>query len=346
MRKTGTTTGKAIAALAVIAMIMTACNFINAAPSECIRAAEDAGLPDDVIDQLENPGDLNALERVALQQALKRAGIDDVCEVASEGSQSPSSSSRNGLPTLEGTGAAVQRGESQEAETGRDSGQGQTDQSAAHEGARIPDDEHRRRCRFWALNNMQPVVYGVFSNLNPDTMDDLDRILWRYKLHRNSHLGYCDEDAAPTQEGSLLLPRNPGIYCRDYWAEPLNRGNADLRNAGFEAECRFRLEERITNRYQRLQDWVHNDDDNELVYQTPNQYVRILEWLDLSGNELLDADSPPYRILEIQSQHQYAHWHDWAPTEDGLIDYAREYDETLNLEWLGISPSLRVRRHP
>ena len=109
MPKTGMTTGRMIAGLAVIAVITTACNFFNAAPSECIRAAEDAELPDDVIDQLENPGDLNALERVALQQALKRAGIDDVCEVASAGSQSGEDADENPLPTLEGTGPAAQR---------------------------------------------------------------------------------------------------------------------------------------------------------------------------------------------------------------------------------------------
>lgn len=336
MRRTGTTTGKTIAALAVIAMIMKACNFFNAAPSECIQAAEDAGLPDDVIDQLENPGDLNALERAALQQALKRAGIDDVCGGVSEGSRSPADTDGDPIPTLEGAGPAAQRGENKDGETGRDSNQTETDLSTAQEGARIPKDEHRRRCRFWALNNLQPVVYSEFAKLNPDTMDDLDRILWRSKIHGNSHWGYYDEDAVPTPDGSLLLPRNPGIYCRDYWAEPLNRGNAELRNKGFEAQCRFRLEERIANQCQRLREWVHSDEDNELVYQTPNQYVRILEWLDLSGNELLDADPPPYRILEVQSQHQYAHWHDWTPTEDGLIDYAREYDETLSLEWLGI----------
>ena len=80
MRRTRTATGKTIAALAVIAMIMSACNFFNAAPSDCIQAAEEARLPEEMIDQLENPEGLNALERAALQQALKRAGIDEMCE--------------------------------------------------------------------------------------------------------------------------------------------------------------------------------------------------------------------------------------------------------------------------
>ncbi len=323
--------------IALLALGLSAgCGFFNAAPSECIQAAEEAGLSDEIIDQLENPGDLNALERAALQQALRQAGVDDVCEVASESSRSTGSTGSEPTPTMKSTTSANQQGENRNTQNSPEGVQPQRDQPNIHEGARIPGDEHRRRCQFWALNNLQPVVYSEFASLNPDTMDDLDRILWRSKIHGNSNLGYYDDDPEPAGEPSLLLPRDPGIYCRDYWAEPLDRGNAELRNQGFEAECRFRLEDRISNRYQRLRDWVHNDDDNELVYQAPNQFVRILDWLDLTGDELLEANIPPYQILQTQSRHPYAHWQDWRPTEDGLVDYAREYEETLDLEWLGI----------
>ena len=326
--------------IAVFALGLSAgCGLFNAAPSECIQAAEEAGLSDEIIDQLENPGDLNALERAALQQVLKQAGIDDVCEVASETSprSDGTDTNDNAKPTLVRVGTAEERQQSSKpTRSERDDEQDHPGRPEAQAGARIPDDEHRRRCRFWALNNLQPVVYSEFAALNPDAMDDLDRILWRSKIHGNRHLGYYDDDPEQTGESPLLLPRDPGIYCRDYWAEPLDRGNAELRNQGFEAECRFRLEDRIANRYQRLRDWVHNDDDNELVYQTPNQFVRILDWLDLSGDELLDANVRPYQILQVQSRHQYAHRYDWVPTEDGLIDYVREYEETLDLEWLGI----------
>ena len=324
-------------AIALLALGLSAgCGLFNAAPSECIQAAEEAGLSDEIIDQLENPGDLNALERAALQQVLRQAGIDDVCEVASESSRGAGLTRSEPTPATKSTPPANQQRESSGTQNGPSGGQPQPDRPTVHEGARIPGDEHRRRCRFWALNNLQPVVYSEFAALNPNTMDDLDRILWRSKIHGNSHLGYYDDDPEPTGEAPLLLPRGPGIYCRDYWAEPLDRSNAELRNQGFEAQCRVRLEERIANRYQRLRDWVRNDDDNELVYQTPNQFVRILDWLDLSGDELLDANVRPYQILQVQSRHPYAHWHDWVPTEDGLIDYVREYDNTLDLEWLGI----------
>ena len=105
--------------------------------------------------------------------------------------------------------------------------------------------------KFWALNNLQPVVHREFTKLDPNSMDDLDRILWRSKLHRNDHLGYYKKPDH-SQDIPTLMPQNPGIYCRDYWAEPLNRSNANLRNHGFETQCRTQLEKNITKTYNSL----------------------------------------------------------------------------------------------
>ena len=90
-----------------------------------------------------------------------------------------------------------------------------------------PDDEDRRRCQFWALNNLKPLVYTEFIKLNPETMDDLDRILWRPILNPQESLGYYDKDVGASDYQPGLLPRSPGIYCRDYWAESLNKKNAE-----------------------------------------------------------------------------------------------------------------------
>ena len=316
------------------------CDFFNAAPSECIHATEDAGLPDHVIEQLCNPDGLNVVEQAVLQRVLVQAGIDDVCDAGLSISETMPGAPRSGEQgrSTPDTGNPIRQADdsSDATENNRDDARARANTSPPREGARLPADEHRRRCSFWALNNLQPVVYSEFAQLNPGTMDDLDRILWRSTLNSGGHLGYYYADPAAVDHSPLLLPSNPGIYCRDYWAEPLNRSNADLRNQGFEAECRFRLEDRIAGQYQRLRDGVHNDVDNELVYNTPNQFVRILQWLDLSGDELLNAEEPPYRTLQDQSQHPYAHWHDWIPTEDRLVDYLRDNEESLHLEWLGI----------
>ena len=66
--------------LTIALVLATSCGLFQAAPSECIEAAEEAGLPDRLIEQLEDPDGLNPLERAALQRALKEAGIDDACE--------------------------------------------------------------------------------------------------------------------------------------------------------------------------------------------------------------------------------------------------------------------------
>ena len=335
--------GKAILVLGVSLTLAaaTACTFFNAAPSECIAAAEDAGLPDPVIEQLRDPDGLNAVERAALQRTLKQSGIDDACDdIAGAAPTTSREAERNDATEAEETedddDATEERPEN-DTKTASDPGDrepSQPDPSNQPSGARIPqDDEHRRRCQFWALNHLEPVVYSEFTQLNPDTMDDLDRILWRSTLTEDNFFGFYEYASGPE-----LLAEPPNKWCRDYWAEPLNRANAELRNHRFEAKCRGNLEALIKNQYRRMADSInHHDDENELVYNWPNQYVRILEWLDLSGDDLLNSDHPPYRILEEQSEHLYAHLSkDWIPSEDGLEDYKRETEETLNLEWMGI----------
>ena len=305
-------------------ILATTLSCINASPSECIQAAEEAGLPDEIIEQLKNPGDLNPAERFALNQAVRKAGIADACRKVS------------GEQDKELTDTELLQPDEEEDDTElTESPERPTPTTQLS--ARIPeDDEHRRRCRFWALDNLQPIVFEEFSRLDPDNMDDLDRILWRSKLHPQDHLGFYDDDDARGDDIPSLQPKDPGIYCRDYWAEPLGPGNADLRNVGYEAQCRRRLEERIANRYSDLASRASHDEDNEMVLKTHNQYVRVLQWLDMSGDELLDAGRPPYIILMEQSRYPYAHMGDRIPNEDFLDDYRRERDGEVDLEWLGI----------
>ena len=190
----------------------------------------------------------------------------------------------------------------EESKTTKESKATQDQRLPAQQSARISQkDEHRRRCQFWALNNLRPAVHREFAKLKPNSMDDLDRILWRSKLHPKEHLGYYKEPD-DSQDIPALKPQNPGVYCRDYWAEPLNRSNANLRNHGFETQCRTQLEKHITKTYSWLGYEAGREEGNELVYSIPNQYVRILQWLDLNGDNLMDSANPPYRILVLQRQ--------------------------------------------
>lgn len=90
-----------IIALATMALgLNAACGFFDAAPNECTQAADEAGLPDEMIEHLRNPEGLNALQRAALQQALRRAGIDDVCASLFDESSKATKPDGQPYPTL------------------------------------------------------------------------------------------------------------------------------------------------------------------------------------------------------------------------------------------------------
>lgn len=73
-------TGKQLLGAAIVTAALAILACTSAAPSECIKATEEAGLPESVIEQLKKPGDLNAIERVALREVLKKAGLGDICD--------------------------------------------------------------------------------------------------------------------------------------------------------------------------------------------------------------------------------------------------------------------------
>ena len=81
---------------------------------------------------------------------------------------------------------------------------------------------------------------------------------------------------------------------------------------------------------------MNHQEDNDLVFKTPNQYVRVLQWLDMRGDKLLESDRPPYVILQEQSRYPYAHMGDRVPDQDFMADYRREWDHRPDLKWLGI----------
>lgn len=64
-----------IAIGALTAWVAIAGPYINAAPSWCVQVAEDARLPDAVIDHLRNPDGLKPVERGTLQKILVQRGV-------------------------------------------------------------------------------------------------------------------------------------------------------------------------------------------------------------------------------------------------------------------------------
>lgn len=65
-------------AVLLITVVIIGCSN-PAVPKSCIEAAQNAGLPEEIIEKLRNPADLNQIEKFALRQALNQAGVGEAC---------------------------------------------------------------------------------------------------------------------------------------------------------------------------------------------------------------------------------------------------------------------------
>lgn len=125
------------------------------------------------------------------------------------------------------------------------------------------------RCRHWALTNLKPIVYARFEALNPRTMTDLERALWKQTLDEN-------------------------YLCRDYWSETLDDGNAHKRNGFWRGECyrdMYRGAESVNKQYGgAIAAGVASRN-------AVNQYARVMNWMDIPGDTLLSMDEPPLQLI-------------------------------------------------
>ncbi len=66
--------------IAMLALLLSLGCSDDAAPGDCIDAARDAGVPDRVVEWMQQPpGDLGAMERIAIREALEKFGLGDAC---------------------------------------------------------------------------------------------------------------------------------------------------------------------------------------------------------------------------------------------------------------------------
>ena len=202
---------------------------------------------------------------------------------------------------------------------------------ASSSDSNLPDDQ--RWCLAWALDSLQPHVYAECKQLDPTTMDDLDRVIWRSKMEQaklrgareygypSSTLPIYTHDTNATQ--STRWEDRVGT-CWMYWSEPLNKNNGEKRNFQYEAECLRSLSEQANTRWGDLAEAAFGNNDTT-AYEKPNQQVRVLKWLDTPGRKLLKMDEPPYET--------FARLHDkpWAydsTTSQSSTDF--------DIQWAGI----------
>jgi hypothetical protein len=124
------------------------------------------------------------------------------------------------------------------------------------------EEEYRMRCLHCVREEEQPVTYAEFRELDPDSMTDLERVLW----------------------GQISSSDTFRVYCRDYWSEPLSVENANKRNESYYEEC-----------YQGL--WYSRE--NYLQYEDYKweQYSRIANWLDIPGDALVEMSPKPLDLV-------------------------------------------------
>ena len=202
----------------------------------------------------------------------------------------------------------------------------------------LPEDQ--RWCMAWALDNLDPHVYAEFIWLDPTTMDDLDQTVWGSRLKGNSQHGYYQ--TLPTYDHDYGAPKptswaNLVGTCWMYWSEPLTKANADKRNLQYEAECLRRTASRADSEWDKLAQAAVQYDDSA-AYETPNQYVRVLRWLNTSGSELLAMNDPPYELLKRLSDEPYAYDPN-VPTKNGIAGSNAEW-------WNLLSATLAHRSNP
>ena len=223
------TYGLALAAVVISSLAALGC-FSSATPSECIEAAEAAGLPDSVIEQLRNPGDLNALERAALNRILSEAGIDDVCEAGVGAADAGDISS----PTQSDGNSARQSDESESASASSDASKARNGESPNEEAqeqqyglayAECLDDVYLRASDDYDGEYWMPAAIWYCRELMPDplataavTRCNLDQIEatqkrfpeWDDILHRWHALAICNPlpmpDTTYIGEGSAIRP--------------------------------------------------------------------------------------------------------------------------------------------
>ena len=189
--------------------------------------------------------------------------------------------------------------------------------------------EDQRWCLAWALDNLKPHIYAEFAKLDPRTMDDLDRTVWRPRLKGNSPHGYYQ--TLPTYSHGYHVPKptswaNMVGTCWMYWSEPLSETNADKRSFQYEAECLRRVARDVDATWERRTSAAASYETP--VYEIPDQYVRILRWLDTPGHELLDMDEPPYEVLKRLSDKPWAYA---TNVRDG-----NKEDPDFDIQWVGI----------
>ncbi len=154
--------------------------------------------------------------------------------------------------------------------------------------ARLRSHDDLARCDYWAMDRLDGVRYARFATLDPASMSDIERALW------GQDLGVTLED--PIYLGGVSK------WCKDYWSEPLSASNADKRNEQYRASCWENLDREADDFNTRMGDYIRKSEENQqsdviAPRSAVNQYVRLMNWIDIPGRELLTLPERPHELV-------------------------------------------------
>ena len=180
--------------------------------------------------------------------------------------------------------------------------------------------EDKRWCQAWALDNLSPLVYLEFAKLDPTNMDDFQRTVWRERLSSSSGTN----------------------TCRIYGTERLSKANAHKRNRQYEGDCLSGLVQAADRQWPILAEAAVTDDT--AAYDIPNQYVRVLRWMHLTGDEILDMADPPSELLKRLSDKEYAGpGYAHIPSTNEITDSKAQHGDDFSPDWWNLRDAAFVQ---
>ena len=135
----------------------------------------------------------------------------------------------------------------------------------------------------------------------------------------------------------------PSEWCHAYWSEVLSPANAYKRNEAWKNQCYLRLARSIEETNERFGEAIYDEDAPR---NTINQYVRIMNWMDISVEELLRMDETPYELMmrltkmysNDSGEYDYLSTSNYPNREDDLNKEELEWFGVLNAWWYQADP--------
>lgn len=283
-----------------------------------------------------------------------------------------------------GTGAAIAHDPSATQQQQKDlpaaTPRGQTQEVADTWEKPALDQDNIKRCLHWSRNKMNQQIFNAFEALDPADMEDIDRALWggqirgdydgvagSYTIRLKTHAGY-DSNTGLTSDSVLRLGKRESEWCQDYWSEALSPNNAGKRNEIYRDSCKVDLVgaavkyEEDVKRYAFEYEGRRDYDSPNLSAQIVNQYIRLLNWMDLTGEQVMTLDKLPGDIIRdvaagrpdgysdyfstsgsFPSEHSSPSYTQWYRIERAFVDVddtcANYFPQLFYSRWIPLEPT-------